>query len=367
MTNLLAPSLPVCTAALMLTALCGCAEFEFMKWKKEQVPLVATAEQPAVECLCVWQSAEGRGVRGLPSRGFAGQILFFTRNNPSPVEVEGDVRVYVFDDQGTPEERAKPIHQFDFTPEVWQSHVHQGMLGTTYNVFIPYTRKGDHQAQCALRLRMTPRGGAPVYSETANVTLPGKLDEAKAAAETQAEATKMAQAVQQRLGPLAQQPAKTNVSTIPTAPSPIAPGVPNAAPVAPVHGATPQSGSDPSAVDPAAQRLAHVEQMLARLLDDKSAALAPAPANAANSPAAPAGSPSRRFKLHASAAGGTGDVDDWWDERSFSAPQPLDTAPQETSRRAVNRHPLAEDPAPRRATNAWPIEPVEELAIGRLK
>ena len=159
--------------ALAASTLAGCAEFDFMKWKKDIVVLKATPQNPAVECLCIWQPAEGRGVNGLPTRGFAGSIMFFTHKGAAPVEVDGDVRIYQFDNMGTAEDQARPLHQFDFAPEVWKAHMHQGMLGPSYQVFVPYMRKGGHQAECALRVRLQAPGMQPIYSEMVSVTLPG--------------------------------------------------------------------------------------------------------------------------------------------------------------------------------------------------
>ncbi|MCA9067695.1 MAG: hypothetical protein KDA84_02145, partial [Planctomycetaceae bacterium] len=48
-------------------------------------------------------------------------------------------------------------------------------LGPTYSVFIPYSRKGQHQAQCALRVCLAPENGKPIYSDTSAVILPGLL------------------------------------------------------------------------------------------------------------------------------------------------------------------------------------------------
>jgi hypothetical protein len=160
----------LCCLAL---ALGGCAETSFFKWKKERLNLHATPENPAVEVLCIWEAAEGRGPNGVPTRGFAGQILFFTHNSTTPVLAEGDVRIYLFDDQGTPEEQARPIHQFDFDAEAWKQHARMGVLGPSYNVFIPYTRKGSHGADCALGVRFRQQDAPVIYSGMTHVTLPG--------------------------------------------------------------------------------------------------------------------------------------------------------------------------------------------------
>jgi hypothetical protein len=126
------------------------------------------------EIVCLWEAAEGVGLDGLPARGFAGQIMFFKPGRDVPVRVDGDVRIYVFDDQGTIEEQSRPLHQFDFPSAAWQTFVHDTNLGPAYQVFIPYTRKGRNYTECAVRVRFTAQDRLPVYSKMASVALPGR-------------------------------------------------------------------------------------------------------------------------------------------------------------------------------------------------
>lgn len=152
-----------CTSAINLTP-----------WK-ERLPR-STPQDPVVEILGLWQPAEGTGLDGLPARGFAGQLLFFNRSNKSPVKVDGDVRIYVFDDYGPVDVQARPIDQFDFIEDTWQAHLHIGTLGPSYNVFIPYSRKENrNQVKCSLRLRLKPEDGPIVFSEMVDVALPGPI------------------------------------------------------------------------------------------------------------------------------------------------------------------------------------------------
>ena len=128
---------------------------------------------PVARIVCIWEPAEGTGLKGLPSRGFAGQILFFAPGNPTPITVNGDVRVYVFDDSGTEEEQAKPIHRFDFVNNAWNVHARESMVGPAYYLFLPYTRDHSYRARCSLRVRYTAPDGTTVFSELAHIILPG--------------------------------------------------------------------------------------------------------------------------------------------------------------------------------------------------
>jgi hypothetical protein len=89
------------------------------------------------------------------------------------------VRIYLFDNHGTPAEQTKPIHQFDFTAATWQAHLRDGNLGPSYHVFVPYVRGGHEQVECSLQVRFTPKDGPVVYSDMTSVVLPGTTEPAE--------------------------------------------------------------------------------------------------------------------------------------------------------------------------------------------
>ena len=157
----------------LLLSLTGCAMLQ-LPFGKHHMPK-ASARNPVVQIVCIWQPSEGRDPSGMPCRGFAGQILFLAGRNSLPVKVEGDVRIYLFDDQGTSEEQTKPMHQYDFDSTSWSVHLTKGTLGPTYSVFVPYTRRGTYEAKCALRLRLKSVDQQPaVFSDMAAVPLDGR-------------------------------------------------------------------------------------------------------------------------------------------------------------------------------------------------
>ena len=135
--------------------------------------LVADARHPVTEVMCLWEAAEGTGLDGLPTRGFAGQVLFFTSGRAAPAKVDGEIRVFVFDDQGVNGDRAIPLHQFDFPGPAWNAFLTTTNFGTAYQLFIPFTRPGGMHADCEIRVRYTPKDGNPVYSRPCTVSLAG--------------------------------------------------------------------------------------------------------------------------------------------------------------------------------------------------
>ena len=153
----------------LLIPVMGCTTIHFPFQKS--MPK-ATAANPVTQVVCLWQQSEGRDPDGLPCRGFAAQVLFLSSRDGTPVTAEGDVRIYLFDDQGTVEEQTKPLHQFNFNNGAWELHlINSKYLGPTYNVFVPYTRRGTTHAACALRIRFTPKSGIPIFSDLTNLPL----------------------------------------------------------------------------------------------------------------------------------------------------------------------------------------------------
>lgn len=150
----------------------GCATLQF-PWE-DKVPH-ASARNPVVQVLCLWEPAEGRDPDGHSCRGFAGQIIFLGNKGGTPVAVDGKVRIKEYDDQSGSAETSDPLHQFDFDNRSWDLHLHKGTLGPTYNVFIPYMRKGNHEAHCELQLEFTPTTGRPVSSAVMPLLLKSKM------------------------------------------------------------------------------------------------------------------------------------------------------------------------------------------------
>lgn len=174
------PSTLCVLLSLAFVSGCGSAGLNFSLQKQNFSK--ESAGNHVEQIIPAWQEAEGPGIEPHQvSRGFSGQIYFITSGRGLPSEVNGRVRIYVFDNQGEMEEQTKPIHQFDFEPGAWKAHLVTSKLGPAYGVFIPYTRPGRNMAQCALRIRYTPvetgpNGpveGTPVFSQMVTLDLGG--------------------------------------------------------------------------------------------------------------------------------------------------------------------------------------------------
>ena len=132
------------------------------------------AEKQIVKILCLWEPAEGQGLNGRPSRGFAGQILLFPHGSPSPIPVHGKIHIYEYVNFDPNDEDPQPIHKFTFDDGGWNAHRTESTLGESYNVFLPYVLKDKGQASCALRVEYVSPAGRVISSPYTEVQLAAK-------------------------------------------------------------------------------------------------------------------------------------------------------------------------------------------------
>lgn len=173
MNNLLKPVCALVMLLLVSTSITGCTSLAVTNWNWMSPKKFATAKKPVIEILALWEPAEGKGVDGMPTRGFSGQIMFFQHGNSSPVYAKGEVMIHLYDDQGDLKEQSKPLHQYKFESGAWQVHAADSTLGPSYQVFIPYVRKGRKQVECALRVQLSQENAPEIYSSMISVKLDG--------------------------------------------------------------------------------------------------------------------------------------------------------------------------------------------------
>lgn len=143
---------------------------------KESLGLAEPPGRPIQRIEAIWKAAKGHDPKGMPCRGAAGQILFFSAGSEVPVKLAGDgtVVIYIFDNLGKREEQSKPLHRFKFDIGAWNSHLRVGgQLGPTYHVFIPYMRKTIQAAHMSIAVQLIPKRGQMASSELITIALPG--------------------------------------------------------------------------------------------------------------------------------------------------------------------------------------------------
>jgi hypothetical protein len=246
--------------------LCGCATLNF-PWDKDRFAK-ATAQNPVVQIVCLWEPAEGRDPEGVPCRGFAGQILFLSNRHATPVEVDGDVRIYLFDNVGAAEEQSKPLRQFDFSTEAWAMHLSKSAVGPSYSLFVPYVRRGQFNPQCSLRVRLTPKAGPVIFSSLSTISLrnSGNTPESSTAAPLDGSEDRVQAEVNQTLSKAMQK-----TMTIPLA-------VSNSGKLSVAPNVLPENDADAKPIasqNATDDRLERMEKLLQQVLAEKGTAASP--------------------------------------------------------------------------------------------
>jgi hypothetical protein len=157
--------------SILLSLVVGCAPLKVPKtitWpgqgNKPQTPLRTTA---------FWtDSVLNQG--GLPGvSGFGARVLFYGKDDETPIMVDGSLTVYGYDDTDG-HEHSTPARKFVFPAEYLEKHYSKSDLGHSYSIWIPWQDASGPQRQISLILRFESRkGGAIVISEMSRHVLPG--------------------------------------------------------------------------------------------------------------------------------------------------------------------------------------------------
>jgi hypothetical protein len=156
-------------AALLMAALTvGCATTAEFFGKTE-------GEGPAVgQVACSWQNAV-RFVpdptrNGAPNAGLAGRMYLFDPELTKPVEGDGSVAVFLFDEThgGEP----VMLEAWVFDPQTLKRLMKKDPAGPGYTLFLPWEKYRPDISRVRLRVRYQPAKGSPQFTEDAITLAP---------------------------------------------------------------------------------------------------------------------------------------------------------------------------------------------------
>lgn len=166
----------IALSATLLLA-CGCTQFDLNK----NIPWGDGDDVPAgtpTKVVAVWTDTVLYRTGREPVRGFGGRLMFYAGEKEKPIQVDGSLVVYAFDEEGRDEADTRPDRKYVFTPEQLPKHYSRSDIGHSYSVWIPWDTAGKEQKEIALIVRFTPRHGPAVVSEQTTQLLPGDETEA---------------------------------------------------------------------------------------------------------------------------------------------------------------------------------------------
>ncbi|MEC7564627.1 MAG: hypothetical protein VX738_02990 [Planctomycetota bacterium] len=114
-----------------------------------------------------------------PVQGFGGRIYFYNHEQ-KPLQVEGELVVFAFDDTESNLNRIpnrKPDRKFVFRDTELHTHFSESQLGPSYSFWIPWQELGGDQKLVSLVPVFVPTQGQSITGHFSRTTLPGRVIE----------------------------------------------------------------------------------------------------------------------------------------------------------------------------------------------
>jgi hypothetical protein len=106
-------------------------------------------------------------------RGFGGRIYFYAKDDTDPIEIDGNLAVYVFDADDVEVTSQKPLRKFMFTADQFSSHMSKTSIGPSYSIWLPWGEIGGPPRRLSLIARFEGREGGTTISDPTIKLLPG--------------------------------------------------------------------------------------------------------------------------------------------------------------------------------------------------
>lgn len=163
-------------AAISVHFLAGCSTplniSKSFPWSKSDDKPVAPTEMTVI-----WTDTTLNQV-GRPSvRGFGGRLMFYHKDDKTPVKVDGRVTVFAFDETEEKDTNPAPAKKFVFNQDQLPQHYSESKLGHSYSIWLPWDEVGGPPRQISLMVRFEPEKGPAVVSENSRQLLPGILQD----------------------------------------------------------------------------------------------------------------------------------------------------------------------------------------------
>ena len=168
--------------AVAVAILSGCSQPLLKKgmrwpWEKDE-------PGPPTKIVAMWTDAVLHQPNQPARRGFGGRLMFYDSKGKAPIQVEGQLIVYAFDETVVQPNKIKPDRKYVFTKEQFAEHYSKSSLGHSYSVWIPWDAAGGPQREISLIVRFISEKGDVIVGEQTKHILPGATPENKPQAGT---------------------------------------------------------------------------------------------------------------------------------------------------------------------------------------
>jgi hypothetical protein len=165
--------LPLLAACLWLAA-GGCAQFDMRKNIPWGESVLGGEPEAPLRVVGMWTNTVMHQGDLPARRGFGGRVMFFGEDG-EPVQVEGTLVVYAFEEAPWTTVKQVPDRKFVFTAEQVPEHYSESPAGHSYSFWLPWDEAGGRQNEVSLIARFTSKSGGVVISEQSRVLLPGPI------------------------------------------------------------------------------------------------------------------------------------------------------------------------------------------------
>ncbi len=162
----------IVAAGMLLVA--GCQQFDLSRripWKTSK----ETRTEPPGKIVVAWIDAVRHQAGRRPVRGFGGRVYFYGRDEKEPIEVDGKIVVYAFDESDRGSNNAVPDRKYVFPAVQVAKLQSESPLGNSYNLWIPWDEVGGVQKEISLIVRFEPTEGSVVVGNQTTNLLPGSM------------------------------------------------------------------------------------------------------------------------------------------------------------------------------------------------
>jgi hypothetical protein len=154
----------------------GCTSLTSTDSKSGAKPWLWSQPEPEpklpARILTIWTDAVHHQSGQKAQRGFGGRVVFYEEAKNDPIQVDGQLTIYVFPDEaGT--DGAVPERKYVFSADQLRRYYSKSSLGDSYSVWLPWDAVGGPSRQLTLIARFDAINGGTVMSEPAKKMLPG--------------------------------------------------------------------------------------------------------------------------------------------------------------------------------------------------
>ena len=172
---------------LVTIASVGCSISNDMKWSKFRSNVFNESRHKEFDqdinpqtipqrMAVIWHDATATQSGSTPTRGFGGRIYFYNYEE-KPIEVDGELVIYGYDDTDSDQRKSSPDKKFVFEAHELERHVGESDLGVSYNIWIPWDKVGDFRKNIGLVAVFKGTKGEIVKGGHSVNILPGPMKE----------------------------------------------------------------------------------------------------------------------------------------------------------------------------------------------